>query len=880
MEQMISVTNAGKDNIKSAGKGIFILGFLALFSTLSLAQTNLVMEGTIVNNTTTGTWNGVNIPRNVPTRLYYRNNSITSVNTQGYMLQAGDEAPGSTNNNLDGEVITGNKFTWNGVNSQSVITHGLFAGYNKNSTVKYNYLDKVPYGIIFKSGSDDGENMTFTTGGCAYNICKNGKFSGRVKGINGVKFINNTFYSGDGGGWYLLLITENMDRPVPAPSTGTKVFNNIFYSTIQIPMIRIESGSLTNFECDYNIYWCTAGEPTFNIDGSKVTWAQWRARGYDAHSRILNPNFINTTDFVPLSRLDYGTNLGAEWETGLSTSATWIPGSSPATTNQNGTWQVGARIYAVETIYASNITVTSASGTNSIDTDNGTLQLSAEVFPSNTSNKSIVWSLTNGSGEATINSSGLVTAISNGTVTARATATDGSGANGILTINISNQITPVSGISVHGAGGASIITSLNGTLQLSATIMPSNATDKNIAWTMVNGTGQATISSSGLVTALANGTVTATATAIDGSGISGSLIITISSQLIPVTSITVTGPGGATTINSDNGTLQLSASVLPLNATNNSVIWSLASVTGQAIINSTGSVTAVGNGTVTAIANADDGSGVFGTLDIIITNQVVLVTSITVTGSGGVSIITKKDGTLQLHTVILPLSATNQSVNWSVINGSGNATISSSGLMTALENGTVTARATASDGSGIYGTLEITISGQIIPVTNITVTGENGVSSISENKGSLQLNAVVLPSDATHKDVTWSLVNGENLAEINTTGLVTAIDNGTVTAQATANDGSGVYGKMDISINLSSLKQYSIIVSSGEIRIIFNEDFISWTADLYNFQGSLVMRKIVDSNTVTFNTSQMGTGLYLIVLSKGDLIFVEKVMII
>ena len=308
-------------------------------------QTTLVTEGTTVKNTVSGTWEGVNIPRRVPTLFTYKNNSITSSNNSGYMLQAGDEAPLSSNNNLDGEVITGNKLNWNGVNNSSVITHGLFAGYNINSLVKYNYLENVPYGIIFKSGTDAGVNMTFTSGGCAYNVLKNGKFAGRVKGINGVKFYNNTFYSGDGSGWYLLLITENMDRTHPAPSTGTKVFNNIFYSTIQIPMIKIESASLTNFESDYNVYWCSAGEPTFNIDGVTLSWTQWKARGYDAHSVIVNPDFINSTDLVPGARLDYGKNLGTEWQTGLSTTATWVAGSSPATSNQNGTWQVGARIY-------------------------------------------------------------------------------------------------------------------------------------------------------------------------------------------------------------------------------------------------------------------------------------------------------------------------------------------------------------------------------------------------------------------------------------------------------------------------------------------------------------------------------------------------------
>jgi hypothetical protein len=305
----------------------------------------LTIEGTTTVNTTSGEWAGVNISRNFPTIFTYRNNYISSVNSAGYMLQAGDEAPLPTNNNLDGKVITGNKFVWNGTNLPSIITHGLFVGYNINSLVKYNYLENVPYGIIFKSGTDAGVNMTFTSGGCAYNICKNGKFAARVKGINGIKFYNNTFYSGDGSGFYLILITENMDRAIPAPSTGTKIFNNIFYSTRQMPMIKTETRCLTGFESDYNVYWCTTGEPTFDIDGVVHSWAQWRAHGYDAHSIILNPDFKDTIDFVPRIRLDYGKDLGAEWQEGLSTTARWVVGLAPATKKQNGAWQAGARIY-------------------------------------------------------------------------------------------------------------------------------------------------------------------------------------------------------------------------------------------------------------------------------------------------------------------------------------------------------------------------------------------------------------------------------------------------------------------------------------------------------------------------------------------------------
>ena len=78
---------------------------------------------------------------------------------------------------------------------------------------------------------------------------------------------------------------------------------------------------------------------------------------------------------------------------------------------------------------------------------------------------------------------------------------------------------PVTGITVTGAGGSSAITTDNGTLQLSAAIAPTNATNQTVTWTIANGTGQATINATGLVTAVSNGTVTARATANDGSGI-------------------------------------------------------------------------------------------------------------------------------------------------------------------------------------------------------------------------------------------------------------------------------------------------------------------------------------------------------------------------
>lgn len=91
------------------------------------------------------------------------------------------------------------------------------------------------------------------------------------------------------------------------------------------------------------------------------------------------------------------------------------------------------------------------------------------------------------------------------------------------------------------------------------------------------------------------------------------------------------------------------------------------------------------------------------------------VTTITVDGQGGVSSISASGGTLQMIATVEPPEAL-QSVTWSVDNAY--ATIdNNSGLLTAQSNGIVTVTATAKDGSGVTGSRQITISGQISALT-------------------------------------------------------------------------------------------------------------------------------------------------------------------
>lgn len=105
---------------------------------------------------------------------------------------------------------------------------------------------------------------------------------------------------------------------------------------------------------------------------------------------------------------------------------------------------------------------------------------------------------------------------------------------------------PVSSIAVTGAGGATAITDLNGTLQMSSEVLPAHADNKSVVWSVANENGTATdkaaISAGGLLTAIKDGVVKVIATANDSSGVTGEALITISGQQSNVTAATLIGP--------------------------------------------------------------------------------------------------------------------------------------------------------------------------------------------------------------------------------------------------------------------------------------------------------------------------------------------------
>ena len=79
------------------------------------------------------------------------------------------------------------------------------------------------------------------------------------------------------------------------------------------------------------------------------------------------------------------------------------------------------------------------STSDSIVTKGGTLQMAAQVEPADAAIQTVLWTVNNTQGAATINTDGLLTASGDGLVTVRAAAMDGTGVKGQKNILIKNQ---------------------------------------------------------------------------------------------------------------------------------------------------------------------------------------------------------------------------------------------------------------------------------------------------------------------------------------------------------------------------------------------------------------------------------------------------------
>lgn len=420
------------------------------------------------------------------------------------------------------------------------------------------------------------------------------------------------------------------------------------------------------------------------------------------------------------------------------------------------------------------------------------VQLTATITPETATDKSVLWSSSN-SEIASVDENGLVTAkqVGMATISAKSGSKE-------VTLSITVIPTIAEAITLNRTTAA---LKVSGTIQLSASFTPETTTDKAVTWISSN-EAIATVNSGGLVTAQALGECEITATTADGSNKSASCHITVGAA--PAESISIE-PKGPFTLRIGE-TIQFSATVLPQDATDKSVSWK--SQTGGVTIDANGLATAVApieNNWISAINSAGQQDLVY------ITVVPTLVSSIDVVPQ---EISLKVNQTIKVQAVVNPVDATDKSLKWSSSNTSV-ATVDGNGNIIAVAMGETDITVTANDGSGVSATCKVTVVPT--PVESVSVTA-NGSTTLKPGQ-SLQLNATVLPENATDKTVVWTS-SDVTVATVTNSGLVTAVSVGNASITATAGDRSASAG-----ITVEPILAESLILFHTDIDLKVGEEY-------------------------------------------------------
>ena len=236
----------------------------------------------------------------------------------------------------------------------------------------------------------------------------------------------------------------------------------------------------------------------------------------------------------------------------------------------------------------------------------GTATLTATITPSNATDQNVTWS-SDPSGIVTItpdtsdSKKATITATGTGTTTIKATV-DGKSAECSVTVNAAATV-PVESVSLDKT---ELSLEVGGEETLTATVAPTNATNKNVTWESSN-TSVATVDATGKVTAIGAGTATITVTTVNQSK-TATCEVTVTAATVPVTGVTLSQTQASLYYNRTPNTLTLTATVAPDNATNQAVTWTSSDST-VAAVDQNGVVTALARGTAVITATAADGRG-------------------------------------------------------------------------------------------------------------------------------------------------------------------------------------------------------------------------------------------------------------------------------
>lgn len=286
------------------------------------------------------------------------------------------------------------------------------------------------------------------------------------------------------------------------------------------------------------------------------------------------------------------------------------------------------------------------------------------------------------------------------------------------------------------------------TVQLSATVLPSDASDKSVVWSSSK-QSVATVNNLGLITAISEGASTITASA---GGKTATCQVTVSKKAIAVVSVEL----NKTSIELIEGNSEmLIATVKPDDATDKNVTWSSANAAIAAVDN--GKVTAIKEGETTVTAKA---GVVSATCKITVNKKIVAVESVELSKTE-ISLI--EGETESLVATVKPEDATNKGIKWQSSNT--DVAMVEAGLITAVAQGEAVITVTTDDG-GLTAQCKVNVANKPV-ATAIFLEGGTWLYAADINQ-TFNLHIKTEPEDA-HLELEWS-VSDESLATISSSG--------------------------------------------------------------------------------------------------------------
>lgn len=453
----------------------------------------------------------------------------------------------------------------------------------------------------------------------------------------------------------------------------------------------------------------------------------------------------------------------------------------------------------------------------------------------------ISWTSSN-PGVAQVNSGGLATAVANGTATITARSGD---ASGTATLTVSQKadrvsVTPLSASLVQGASQ-----------DFDAAAFDANGrqlSDAKFVWKSSN-SSVAEVNSAGLVTAKQPGNATITATT---GGTGGAAMVTVTARPPAAVASVEVKPSSATISAGASVDLDATARDAAGNVLTGRALSWRSENTAIAEVDGKGKVTGRAAGSVAIVATVE---GVTGTASITVTPPPPPTVS-TISVEPG-------SATLAALGITRQFTATARDADGNVIPGvsvawsssrENVAEINSDGLATSVGNGTTSISARA---GGVTGTATLTVEQRADQVVV-------SPSSATLREGESQdFDAAVFDSNdrrVNGADVRWSSSNGA-VAEVSSTGRVTAKQPGSATITATADGASGSAG---VTVNArppEPVASVDVSPASGEIDVGGSIDFDATPRDA---SGNALDRPVAwrssDPAVATVNDNGRVTG--------------------